>query len=63
MFTNAVTMHEYLPLVNPVTHEYSNVPPLFGTNMQLQNEFHPNNYSCFDWTKDVTMAKGGELPP
>ena len=56
-------MHEYLPLVNPVTHEYSNVPPLFGTNMQLQNEFHPNNYSCFDWTKDVTMAKGGELPP
>ena len=35
------------------------VPPLFGTNIQL--------YLCFagtlDWTRVVTMAKGGGLPP
>ena len=33
--------------------------PLFGRNMQLQNEFHLQPKSCFasDWTRDVTMAK------
>ena len=45
------------------------VPPPFGKNMQLQNEFHLQPSSLFVRTRDVTlnygkaMAKGGgQLP-
>ena len=48
-------------------------PPPFGTNTQLQNEFHlqPSLFFAgnFHWTgnvtlnRDKTMAKGGRQPP
>ena len=47
------------------------VPPLFGTNMQLQNDFHLQLNSHFarilDWKRDVTVIlnygkRGGSLP-
>ena len=42
-------------------------PPLFGANMQLQNEAKFIFARTHDWTKDVTVTlnhgkRGGSLP-
>ena len=47
-------IQEYMPIAR--------VPPLFGTDMQLKNEFHLQPNSCLarvlDCTRDVTPNHG-----
>ena len=49
-----ITIHECYPEVSPQYMNIATLPPLFGANMQLGNEFHLQPNSCFAEILDKT---------